>query len=185
MEIPSHQIIQINELFTMLGYRRPSMDDISKHLSISKKTLYKYVLNKNELVEKLLNNQLKKLEERYEEINAKPISAKEQFEQLTQLTQEVYLTINNKMNADLHRYYFNALKDFQAFEQQIATHFETCINKGIILKEFRQPKAIRIFITLYLNNLKAITFKQIDYGDYSLQDFTIQLLENQINALEK
>ena len=43
-------------LFLKYGIRSISMDDIAKELGMSKKTLYQYVENKNDLVEKLLNH---------------------------------------------------------------------------------------------------------------------------------
>ena len=42
-------------LFMKNGIRSVSMDDISKELGMSKKTIYQYVANKTELVEKVLN----------------------------------------------------------------------------------------------------------------------------------
>ena len=38
------------ELFMRLGVKSLTMDDISKHLGISKKTLYQYVSDKKDLV---------------------------------------------------------------------------------------------------------------------------------------
>lgn len=43
-------------LFRKYGIRSISMDDIAKELGMSKKTLYQYVENKNDLIEKLLNH---------------------------------------------------------------------------------------------------------------------------------
>lgn len=43
-------------LFRKYGIRSISMDDIAKELGMSKKTLYQYVENKTDLVEKLLNH---------------------------------------------------------------------------------------------------------------------------------
>jgi AcrR family transcriptional regulator len=43
-------------LFKKNGIRSVSMDDISKELGMSKKTIYQYFANKTELVEKVLNH---------------------------------------------------------------------------------------------------------------------------------
>ncbi|HPG32815.1 MAG: TetR/AcrR family transcriptional regulator [Lentimicrobiaceae bacterium] len=43
-------------LFRKYGIRSISMDDIAKELSMSKKTLYQYVENKTDLIEKLLKH---------------------------------------------------------------------------------------------------------------------------------
>lgn len=45
-------------MFRKYGIRSISMDDIARELGMSKKTLYQYVENKNDLVEKLLRHQI-------------------------------------------------------------------------------------------------------------------------------
>lgn len=44
----------ISELFLKYGLRGTSMDDICSHLKISKKTLYQYFSNKDDLVEQIM-----------------------------------------------------------------------------------------------------------------------------------
>lgn len=49
---PNPQMLdQISDLFLKYGLRSTSMDDICRHLNISKKTLYQYFENKEQLVE--------------------------------------------------------------------------------------------------------------------------------------
>ena len=45
-------IEQISEVYLNKGIKAITMDGIAKELHVSKKTLYKYVENKSELVEK-------------------------------------------------------------------------------------------------------------------------------------
>ncbi|MFT4969847.1 MAG: AcrR family transcriptional regulator [Chitinophagales bacterium] len=47
-------LVKAKELFFKLGVRSITMDDISRELGISKKTLYQYVDNKSDLVQKTL-----------------------------------------------------------------------------------------------------------------------------------
>ena len=44
----------ISELFLKFGLRSTSMDDIASHLKMSKKTLYQYFANKDEVVEQVM-----------------------------------------------------------------------------------------------------------------------------------
>lgn len=44
----------ISELFLKYGLRSTSMDDIATHLKISKKTLYQYFTNKDDIVEQVM-----------------------------------------------------------------------------------------------------------------------------------
>ena len=56
------------ELFFRLGIKSVTMDDIAQELGMSKKTLYKYVDNKSDLVYKVLQNHLLAEEEFIEQL---------------------------------------------------------------------------------------------------------------------
>jgi len=47
-----HILAESGKIFMRLGIRSVNMDDIAQHLRISKKTLYQYVKDKNELVQR-------------------------------------------------------------------------------------------------------------------------------------
>src|ERR1035437_3093749 len=51
---------QIKELFFEFGIKNLNMDEISRKLGISKKTLYRYVKSKEDLIEKLFDYELSK-----------------------------------------------------------------------------------------------------------------------------
>jgi TetR/AcrR family transcriptional regulator, cholesterol catabolism regulator len=51
-EREQHIIEQAGRIFMRLGVRSVNMDDIAQHLRMSKKTIYQFVKDKNELVEK-------------------------------------------------------------------------------------------------------------------------------------
>ena len=54
MDQETQILIKAKELFFKLGVRSITMDDLSRELGISKKTLYQYVENKSDLVNKTL-----------------------------------------------------------------------------------------------------------------------------------
>lgn len=54
-EMETEIIAKAKEMFQRYGLRPVTMDDIAKELSVSKKTLYKYFANKEELVEQSVN----------------------------------------------------------------------------------------------------------------------------------
>ena len=51
-----------HELFMQYGIRSVSMDDIANQLGMSKKTLYQYFVDKDELVDIIVDNHLKGIE---------------------------------------------------------------------------------------------------------------------------
>ena len=56
------------ELFFKYGIKSITMDDISKHLAISKKTIYHYFEDKNEVVETLMKERMRANECEVEDI---------------------------------------------------------------------------------------------------------------------
>ncbi|MCH5243297.1 MAG: TetR/AcrR family transcriptional regulator [Lentimicrobiaceae bacterium] len=71
----SQMLEQISDLFLKYGLRSTSMDDICRHLNISKKTLYQYFENKEQLVEEVFMMRHRNFD--FEEIKKKiqPVSA--------------------------------------------------------------------------------------------------------------
>ena len=49
-EVKQELIIKIADVFMRFGVRSVNMDDIARNLSVSKKTLYKYFKDKNDVV---------------------------------------------------------------------------------------------------------------------------------------
>ncbi|MBS1564970.1 MAG: helix-turn-helix transcriptional regulator, partial [Bacteroidetes bacterium] len=52
-----------HELFMQYGIRSVSMDDIATHLGMSKKTIYQYFSDKDELVDEVLGGEIMDMEE--------------------------------------------------------------------------------------------------------------------------
>ncbi|MBS1520597.1 MAG: helix-turn-helix transcriptional regulator, partial [Bacteroidetes bacterium] len=59
------------DLFLKAGIKSVTMDDIAKHLGMSKKTIYHFFRDKNELVIALVQKKLKEDEDQMEEIVSK------------------------------------------------------------------------------------------------------------------
>ena len=69
MEVKNRIIEESRKLFFKYGMKRVTMDDVSKNLSMSKKTLYQYFSDKDELVEEVTKVHLKQEEMEMEDIS--------------------------------------------------------------------------------------------------------------------
>ncbi|HSH65044.1 MAG TPA: helix-turn-helix domain-containing protein, partial [Bacteroidia bacterium] len=58
METKDRILQGAEELFLKYGIKSVTMDDIAKHLSISKKTIYQFFSDKNEIVDLLMRLKL-------------------------------------------------------------------------------------------------------------------------------
>ena len=60
MEIKEYIVEEADKLFCQYGFKSVTMDDIAKHLGMSKKTIYQHFSDKDELVNILMNEKLTK-----------------------------------------------------------------------------------------------------------------------------
>jgi len=94
-----------HEMFMRYGFRSVSMDDIAAQLGMSKKTLYQYYTDKEELVDAVLSavletNRLQCLEDRQKAENA----VHEVFQAL-EMMQEMFANMNPSIVFDLEKYH--------------------------------------------------------------------------------
>jgi len=62
MEPKERILLKAEELFMQFGIRSVSMDDIANNLGMSKKTLYQYFADKDELVEGVVDGHINEVE---------------------------------------------------------------------------------------------------------------------------
>ena len=62
MESKERILIKAEELFMQYGIRSVSMDDISNNLGMSKKTLYQYFADKDELVDAVVDKHIREIQ---------------------------------------------------------------------------------------------------------------------------
>ena len=141
-------------LFKKNGIRSVSMDDISKELGMSKKTIYQYFANKTELLEKVLSHLHEKeriscLEEDISKMNAIDI--------LLAVSRNVSIQLKdmNPINAyELQKYSPTIYREFiirkrdHVFEQ-VKRNFEQGIAEGI----YRNDLDIDLVARLYIQKL--------------------------------
>ena len=98
-------IERVNDVYINKGVKRTTMDDMAKALNVSKKTLYKYVKNRKELVMKSTYFHVSRDRKRVTEIqneNYNPII--EQYE-LAKFVIETISKINPVLHSDLENYF--------------------------------------------------------------------------------
>lgn len=101
-----------------LGIRSVSMDDIANHLGMSKKTLYQYFDDKDQLVEAVVNDHISTVEG--DCMHCKK-DAKDAIHEIF-LTMEHIMEEFNNMNPmllhDLEKFYFKAYQRFRSYKDK-------------------------------------------------------------------
>jgi len=100
------QIIQqARDIFMRYGLRSVTMDDICRELGISKKTLYQFVSDKNDLIHKILSQDIRNDEQRMCEWQVVNLSAIEELLAIQKMVGEKFKNMHSSILYDLKKYY--------------------------------------------------------------------------------
>jgi AcrR family transcriptional regulator len=120
------------ELFLKAGIKSVTMDDIAKHLGMSKKTIYQFFKDKNELVFALVRKKLQDDEDQMCAIISKSGNVIEEMINMMKCSEEIFSRINPIVIHDLQKYHPEAWKQFQNFKADVLVHtLEELLTKGI------------------------------------------------------
>jgi len=94
---------QIKELFFEFGIKNLNMDDISRKLGISKKTLYRFVKSKEDMIEKLFEYEQQKWEKSTAIIGNQDVNAIEKLFKVSMLVYEEMKRFNPMLMFELRK----------------------------------------------------------------------------------
>ncbi|MEO6611587.1 MAG: TetR/AcrR family transcriptional regulator [Chitinophagaceae bacterium] len=118
MEPKERILIKAEELFMQYGIRSVSMDDIANNLGMSKKTLYQYFADKDELVEAVVEGHINQVEG---DCMACRSGASDAIHEIF-LTMEHIMQEFNNMNPmlvyDLEKFHFKAYQRFREYKDK-------------------------------------------------------------------
>ncbi len=161
------------ELFSEFGIRNLSMDDISRNLKISKKTLYQYVKNKEDLIEKLFRFDELKWTRKFSKIKIEDHNAIEILLKVSLMIYEEMSRVDSKLKFELRKYYPSIFDQFLIVKQNhIFEQISKNIRRGIKEGLYRSDVNIELAATLYVRNMvdmhnkdyqfvKTITYNQL------------------------
>lgn len=129
-----HRILQASfELFSRFGIKSVTMDDIAKHLSMSKKTIYQFFRDKDEVVHTLLEQRLLLDCAEFEEISKKaPNVVEEVFSHMKKL-HKMFLNANPNMYYDLRKHHPRTW--------QLVTNFRNDTGLGTVVRALEKGKS--------------------------------------------
>ena len=115
MEAKERILVKTNELFNRYGIRSVSMDDIAAQLGMSKKTLYQYYTDKDELVNAVFDEILNTNKAQCLECNKKGENAIHEVFLSFDVVEEMLKTMNPSLLFDMQKYHPSAFKKFDEF----------------------------------------------------------------------
>jgi AcrR family transcriptional regulator len=128
MEPKERILLKAAELFMQYGIRSVSMDDIANHLGMSKKTLYQYFSDKDELVTAVVDAHISSMENDCLQRSVQSVDAvQEMFRTMDTIMLEIG-NMNPMLLYDLEKFHFNAYSKFKEHKDKF---FYNIIRKNI------------------------------------------------------
>ena len=173
------------ELFYEFGIRNMNMDDISRSLGISKKTLYQYVKSKEDLIEKLFYYDEMKWDNEFSKIRLEDLNAIDILIRVSLLVFDEMGRLNSKLKFELKKYYEPIYYQFMVRKQNhIFSHISRNLEKGIKEGLYRSDVNVKLVAGLYVRNLVEMHNKDYCFVENITFDQVFEVMfENHIRAI--
>ncbi|MDD3637281.1 MAG: TetR/AcrR family transcriptional regulator [Bacteroidales bacterium] len=178
-------IEQVVQLFTRFGIKSITMDEISRQTAMSKKTLYQYFSDKNELVEKAVCSLIAQNSCIIKAIEDKQLNAIEELFEVYHFVNNMVKAYNPVLEFDLQRY-FPAI--FKKVRERHRT--DTC---NLMLSNLKKGKAEGLYrkemdeeIIAKLNLMRIEYMMQSDLitqADVHSSSFTLEIFKYHIYGI--
>ncbi len=143
--------------FIEFGIRSLSMDDLARSMKISKKTLYQYVQNKEDLIRKVLSLQAQKNDIEFRKLMSPDLNAIEALLMASKLVSEQIKSFNPAMVFDLKKYYPELLEELiQNKKDAVYEYITSNLKAGIRQEIYRTDVNIEVTAAIYLEQLEIM-----------------------------
>lgn len=135
--------------FMEKGFKAVTMEQISKELGISKKTLYNYFNSKDELAEEFLRDFFKKLRENSDKAAMQEEDPQKRLWIKLQAVKEEYLKINPLFFEDIQKYAVPVWETYRRLREERAKNLEQYIALGQekgVFKEIPPKMAVVLYL---------------------------------------
>ncbi len=140
MDVKERILVKSHELFNRYGIRSVSMDDIAAQLGMSKKTLYQYYTDKDELVTAVFSAVMDNNRSECTINKEKAENAVHEVFMAFDMVQEMFSNMNIAVLFDMEKYHPTCFKKYLEFKngflyQMIRSNIERGINEELYRSE--------------------------------------------------
>lgn len=185
MEAKDRILIKADELFMRYGMRSVSMDDIANSLGMSKKTLYQYYADKDELVDAVVQNHVKEMESDCLGCRQKARDAVHEIFITMERVMEKIADMNPMLLYDMEKFHFKAYQRFREHKDKfLAQMIRDNIEWGIKEELYRPELNVDIISKFRLESM-MIPFNVAVFppGKYNLAELSEKIIEHFVYGL--
>jgi AcrR family transcriptional regulator len=184
-EVKTKLLRGAEELFMRYGVRSITMDEIARHLSISKKTLYQYFADKDDIVASVTYGHLNREKKQYEANTNAARNAVEELVKLSLCLKENLKGMNPSLLFDLQKYHQNAWRIWTEFKNVfIRESVVSNLKRGIAEGLYRPEIDPEIMAVLRIETVQLGFDERLFPRDkYDLASLQLAILEHFIHGL--
>jgi len=185
MEIKDKIIAASSELFQRYGVRSVSMDDISHHLAISKKTIYQYFKDKDEIVTIAFKRHMDKEKAEYDEIHRLARDPIDEMNRVSSCMRKDFKNINPSLLFDIQKYHPKAWEIWLNFKNDhIYGTITDNLKSGIEMGVFRKDIDVEILAKIRLETVQmAFDTRLFPPEKFELPEIQVQIFEHFIRGV--
>lgn len=178
-------IAKAKDLFMRYGIKSVSMDDLARELGVSKKTLYQYVENKADLIERIFEQHLaheKLLLDYYKKDSTNAID--EMLKIARHMIKELRAYSVTVMY-DLQKYYRSTWRLLQnVHEQYFINIIKDNLERGIAEGVYRQDLSPEVIAKLYISKSLSVADQEcFPLKDYPVKELFIEHMNYHLNGI--
>ena len=166
-------IIKASELFLSIGFKTVTMDDLAQSMSISKKTIYQYFENKNQLISSCTESLQKSITQTFRDLRE---NTNNPIIELFQIKKEVMKILGNTETApqfQLQKFYPEIYTELKNRELDLVKDtINESLQKGMETGYFRKDINIDFITRIYINGMRGVR----DVDLFPLKEFKIEMV---------
>lgn len=173
------------KLFCKYGFKSVSMDDVARELGVSKKTLYQFVSNKADLIQKTFDLDIFQLKSWVDEVISSDMNAIDELLAISRNINKDFDQFNPSAAFDLQKYYPVLFKNHMEEKQRfVYDNIKTNIERGIEQGLYRADLDVDLEAGLYIQKMTAMHNNDLDF----LKNLTFEkifevMIENHIRGI--
>lgn len=185
MEMKEKIASRASELMMQFGIRTVTMDDISKDLGISKKTIYQYFKDKKELINTITNIHLNMEKERFNSTALESENSVQELIMVSQCLRESMQDMKMSMMNELNKFYPEAWLMYEDFKKNVLMEaITTVIKRGQKEGLFRPEVDPYLIAVMRIEQVQSFILNNLFPKDqYTLYDVQMQLFDHFIHGL--
>lgn len=172
-------------IYLKYGIKSVTMDDLASQLGMSKKTIYKYFEDKNDLINTIILRTLNFEEKMCFKIQNKSENALEALIEISKMVIQRLNNVNPTIFFDLQKHHNEAWQTLEKHKWNFVLNaVRNNINRGINEKLYRDDLNVEIIARLYISTIDTIMNPEIyDWPNFQFQELFKEVMRFQFHGL--